>query len=685
MSLEPARRRLVSGVLLVLLPAAALLGLVATPAAAEPPTNLAAEITDTAGVLGDTGEIEEALDELQAETGVQLFVVYVDTFDGMDRVAWTEETFELSDMGSGDAILAVAVEDRSYYLGGDTAIVSEAVYDEVAVRWVEPELGQDDWEGAAVAAAEGLQEADGQGGGAAGGSSSVGISFGTILLVGFAIIAVIMGISWLSSRGRKGQPAAGRGEQPAQLPPDHPLNLPTEELNKRAGSALVAVDDAVRSSEEELAFAQAQFGLQATDEFTAALQEAKQRASRAFTVRQLLDDDQPETEPQARQMMAEILTLCDEVADVLTAQATRFAELRDMQSRAPEVLSEMEQRAGEVARRVGGARTALDALARRYPPEALASVSRNPDQAEALLAAARDAVAQGRAELAEDDDRAAAVAMASTAQDAIGQAVKLLDAVARAGDDLASAAGRLDTALASISSDLQDAERLAPRDPHVQARAVEARRAFEQGQAARQGGDPLAALDRLADAESALDAALEPSRERSEHEARARSQLNQRMASLTAKIRAISDFIDTRRGAVGTEARTRLSEASRLAQEANALAATDPVGALALVQQADHLAQAAQQLAERDANSFQGPFGPGGGYGGGRSGGLDVGSLILGGILLGGGGRHSGWGGGGGFGGGGFGGGGGGFGGGGFGGGGGGFGGGGFGGGGGRF
>src|SRR5690625_7508621 len=63
-----------------------------------------------------------------------------------------------------------------------------------------------------------------------------------------------------------------------ELPADHPLRLPTDELNKRAGSALVAVDDAIRSSEEELAFAKAQFGLQATDTFSSALDDAKDKA-----------------------------------------------------------------------------------------------------------------------------------------------------------------------------------------------------------------------------------------------------------------------------------------------------------------------------------------------------------------------------------------------------------------------
>src|SRR5690606_9565628 len=263
-----------------------------------------------------------------------------------------------------------------------------------------------------------------------------------------------------------------------------------------------------------------------------------------------------------------------------------------------------------------------------------------------LLEGAREAIAEGRRHV-DAGDRAAAVAAAYTAQEAIGQAASLLDAVDRAGDDLAQAGKRLDAALASIGSDVQDAARLAPDDAVVAPRVAEARAAIEQGNRARQGGDPLAALERLSAAEDALDAALAPSRQLDERRERARTQLAHRLDALNARIGAVSDFIRTRRGAVGSEARTRLSEATRLAEQAAALAGSDPERALVLVQEAEQRVAAAQQLAERDTNAFGG-FGGGfgGGYGGQR-GGVDVGSLILGGILLGGGNRHSGWGGGG--------------------------------------
>jgi hypothetical protein len=116
-----------------------------------------------------------------------------------------------------------------------------------------------------------------------------------------------------------------------------------------------------------------------------------------------------------------------------------------------------------------------------------------------------------------------------------------------------------------------------------------------------------------------------------------------------SEISATQDFITTRRGGIGGEARTRLAEAQRHLDRAMSLAQTDPVSALAAAQQADALAEQAGQLARADVGAFAG----GGAGGGGGFGGL--GGAILGGILIdsifGGGGRGSGGFGGGGFGG----------------------------------
>ncbi|MDD9205353.1 TPM domain-containing protein, partial [Georgenia sp. 10Sc9-8] len=348
-NLVPLRRRLL--VLITLLGTV----LLAVPAAAEPPSSLEERITDSADVL-DEGQVEAAIEELESETPLDLFVVYVDSFDGMATTEWVSETAAASNLGANDVLLAVAVEDRAFDVGMQgSAELSQSDVQQVINSEVEPALANNDWTGAAVAMAAGLQDAyGGLGGGAAddsGGGSFLG-GLGTLFLIGLVVILGFGVFSAFRSKSSDGPREPGT----RQLPKGHPLTLPTEELEKRAGSALVGADDAIRSSEEELSFAKAQFGLQATDEFTAVLEQAKEKAARAFSLRQQLDDDQPETEPQRRQMLAEIVTLTQQVDTELDAQAERFAELRNMQARAPEVLDELEQRAREVGRQIEAAR-----------------------------------------------------------------------------------------------------------------------------------------------------------------------------------------------------------------------------------------------------------------------------------------------------------------------------------------
>jgi len=98
----------------VVLGATALVLLSGGPAIAEEPFRIDEQVVDEAGVLGDEGEIEAALDELQAEDGTQLFVVFVDSFDGLTAGQWIQSTGELSGFGGNDALLAVAVEDDNY-------------------------------------------------------------------------------------------------------------------------------------------------------------------------------------------------------------------------------------------------------------------------------------------------------------------------------------------------------------------------------------------------------------------------------------------------------------------------------------------------------------------------------------------------------------------------------------------
>ncbi|MYV68882.1 TPM domain-containing protein, partial [Streptomyces sp. SID2131] len=87
--------------------------------------------------------------------------------------------------------------------------------------------------------------------------------------------------------------------------------------------------------------------------------------------------------------------------------------------------------------------------------------------------------------------------------------------------------------------------------------------------------DPIGALRRVEEADAALDEALEGARERESGTRRARALLDQAMLTARSAIGAASDYVATHRGAVGSEARTRLAEAGRRWEKAQALAAGD--------------------------------------------------------------------------------------------------------------
>jgi hypothetical protein len=117
------RPRLAAAVSAVLV--SLLLGLVAVvPATATPPFAVPDQITDQVGAIeGRTAEIRAALDDLQAEHGIRMWVVFVDTFDGTDPQAWADQTFTATDLGVDDYLLAVAIGDRQYGYVVDQAFV----------------------------------------------------------------------------------------------------------------------------------------------------------------------------------------------------------------------------------------------------------------------------------------------------------------------------------------------------------------------------------------------------------------------------------------------------------------------------------------------------------------------------------------------------------------------------------
>jgi uncharacterized membrane protein YgcG len=653
--------------LFVVLGVLALLVLSGGTAMADAPFRLEEQVVDRVGALsGNESQVDDALEQLRAEDGTQLFVVFVNSFDGASGKNWTQSTAELSQLGGNDAMIAVAVVDRAYgFYRPQNSPLSESELEQRAAEDVEPAFGEGDFAGGVVAFADILRTAGDSGSAGEDGGSSGSDGGGALLVVGG--VAVVGGGAYLLARARRRKrealpPPAVRLEKPDPFPGET-----TEQLQGRASNALLELDEAMKTSQLDLDFARAQYGAEAVAGFDTAVATSRDELSRAFTLRQQLDDGMGgrETgmdEPTTRQMLGEMLRLTAAADARLDEQADAFARLRDLENTAPQVLEALAPRIAELRGRIPQEEQRLAGLRQRFAPSALASVADNVTEARARLVAAEqevnealDALGAGRSGEAVGDIRAA--------EDAVAQTATLLDAVGRLATDLDAATARVADVRAETEKDLAEARALAATSAGsgLRSQIARAEAALTSADALLRPedgapADPLAALRQLEEADIALEQALSVVRDTQTQMRRAAAALDQALLSARSTIAAAADFIDTRRGAVGPDARTRLAEAQRHLEVAVDLGRDDPVSALREAHQAATMAQSALDLAQDDVSQWSGggygggfggpPGGFGGGYGGGR-GGVDLGSLVLGGILLGGG-RGGGFGGGGG-------------------------------------
>jgi hypothetical protein len=590
-------------------------GLGAGAAHADAPLDVKGKVTDTAGVLGgDTARVQKALDAFTDETGFQLFVVYVRSFDGASGPDWADQTAARSGLGATDILLAVATDDRRYGIAvpRDHAI-SDEDFTKVEIEDIRPRLSDGDWAGAAIAAARGYTAA----------AEESGLPWGPIVIGGIVVAGVG---AYAVHRIRRRYASTHVVLDEHGRPVDPLAGLSTDELGKRASAALVSIDDAIKTSEQELGYAEAQFGKEATSGFAQALADSRETVKAAFGLRQRLDDSDEDSDIEIRRMSTEIVSLCAKADATLDAQVATFDELRDLQAKVPQVLEDVAARADEVSARLLASRATLAQLASAHPATSLASVDRNADQAEALLGSARAEVREGDTALA-SDDRAVAVIHARAAEDAVGQAVTLLDAIDSADADLAAAPGRINERLTGIGLDIADAARLAPQDAGIGTAVTTARSAVSYAQ--QPGHDPIAAANGLESAEAQLDELLAPVRAAAAEAEKARVALTKSLGRVASRVKGVSEFIETRRGAVGAGARTRLSEAARHLDHAQRVLTGDPGAALTALQEAESFVDEADKLAQQDVAEWERSQRTSSGSGGGG-----FGSMVLGGILI---------------------------------------------------
>jgi uncharacterized membrane protein YgcG len=667
LTLTLRRRSRVTAVVAVLACLLLATGIAAVRASHVP--QLDGAVTDQTGVLAtDRAAIDATLQQVFDRTGVQIYILFVQTTGGMDVGEYAADVGEENEnLGPTDALVVVALTDRrdNITLGRDLRTqVSQTEQDRIRIDVLEAGLGEGDFGGAVIRTAAALGNvfpdvragtpppaatarpvvtqppvptsgpvttpppSDPGQGGTGGGGISIFLILGVLLIIG--------GILWIVSRMRKlrAERQAAFNEAKTQ-----------EELGREANKQLISTDDALRDAEQELGFVEAEFGGAATEPLRAALAKARDELNAAFLIGQELDDTIPEPPEKRRQMIQDIIDRCNRAQSTVTAQAAELQRLRDLERNAPQAIERLEAQLAAADARAAAApaiRSRLD----RYVASNSASVAGNLEGATARLAEARAALAEGRRALGSEPVANADAALAATrAEKAVADATALLDGVTNLADTLDATAEKLKAELMAASTDVAAARQLVntgTASTFAQTLA-DAETALAEARAAADARpmDVMNAFRRASDANALADQVLAGGRKEQEIAARTVQAAASVIAAAEASVVRARDFISGHRHSqsIGRMARNRLVVAEGHLDQARALLATDAVRAHAEAQTADRLADEAYGLAQQVDPSYDQPdpssYRPD----------TDLGSLVIGAILggmFGGGGRSGG-------------------------------------------
>ena len=599
-------------------------------AVADEPARLGDYVTDNAHALDGGGRdaVRGSVDALYSAHRERLWVVYVHDFGGLDPQTWGDRTAAESGFGERDVLLSIATADRSYSLAGTLPTsVSDSELDTLLADQVEPRLRDGRWAEAAVATADGLSSAMGN----SGGSGIWPLIVITLLVLG--VLGLVLGYSQWRKRSRTRAETAAVGDVD---PTDTAAlsRLRPDLLEARAAQILVETDDAVRNSADELRLATDEFGATATTSFGAALQSAKNALEHAFSIRQRLDDDIPETPDQRRDLLVELISTCGRADAELDAKVAEFDAMRNLLIDAPQRLDALTRAVVDLTVRLPHAQDALTRLLQAQPDSVTAPVRENVTMARDRIGYAEESIEQGRAATEQPVGRqGGAVAAIRAAEAAVGAARTLLDAVDTAETDIVQARAGLPAATAELDHDLDTAAGLTEHGgPDLAAAITEARAARDAAQA-NGDADPLGSFQRAVAADAALDRAVEAAGARKLAADQLHRRLEQALTAARGQVHAAADFIGTRRGAVTATPRTRLSEAQRELARAEELSGTDQRTALTHAQRAAELATRALYAAQSEVRDWQAtrPV-SGGSQAGAVLGGILIDSMLRGGM-----------------------------------------------------
>lgn len=552
------------------------------PALAASPTSISDSVTDPDGWLSsaDRSTIESATSSA-ASAGQPVKVVVVSNFSGTDAESWCKQTVERSSLTNGTVVYVIAYDQRrdaacSYNGPSGSSLQS-------AVRASEKQLTPNPLTSSAVAngvgafvntLVSGTSNSSATSSSSPRGSSTSGVGahsllglFVLFLLLVVGIIAIAIGVARSSRRNR----LAAR--QAAQVDAESAARA-TQEANRQ----LLSADEQVRTATDELNYARAQFGLNSTDEFARAIEAGKAAVTRGFSAQAQMNSATAPAE-QLRLATA-IMRDLGSTMNPLSAIQASFATKRAEQASLPDRIAEARERLAEELTDLERAKSELTSISALYPPQMLASLQDNPEQAEALLTSARTAL--DTAQASSTTDRAHAASALDTALRALTMANHQTDAIFSAKADLDAIRDRLVAAINSISADITDVNEL-DTDPTVfNPMVADAHAAIAEAQAAlANNGDPLAALEHLRMSEATLDAALEPMRTKEEAYEKAYAAAEAQISLAESAVSQAQRYVQGRRGAIDLELRSTLNNAETALSTARRSLEDDPEAASA--------------------------------------------------------------------------------------------------------
>lgn len=552
------------------------------PALAASPTSISDSVTDPDGWLSsaDRSTIESATSSA-ASSGQPVKVVVVSNFSGTDAESWCKQTVERSSLTNGTVVYVIAYDQRrdaacSYNGPSGSSLQS-------AVRASEKQLTPNPLTSSAVAngvgafvntLVSGTSNSSATSSSSPRGSSTSGVGahsllglFVLFLLLVVGIIAIAIGVARSSRRNR----LAAR--QAAQVDAESAARA-TQEANRQ----LLSADEQVRTATDELNYARAQFGLNSTDEFARTIEAGKAAVTRGFSAQAQMNSATAPAE-QLRLATA-IMRDLGSTMNPLSAIQASFAAKRAEQASLPDRIAEARERLAEELTDLERAKSELTSISALYPPQMLASLQDNPEQAEALLTSARTAL--DTAQASATTDRAHAASALDTALRALTMANHQTDAIFSAKADLDAIRDRLVAAINSISADITDVNEL-DTDPTVfNPMVADAHAAIAEAQAAlANNGDPLAALEHLRMSEATLDAALEPLRTKEEAYEKAYAAAEAQISLAESAVSQAQRYVQGRRGAIDLELRSTLNNAETALSTARRSLEDDPEAASA--------------------------------------------------------------------------------------------------------